>query len=1355
MFTNTISTGLLHNHTEESLLDGYTKPDDLVKRAAELGAKAVALTDHGTMTAVPKFKKACKEANITPIVGVETYVAEEGEKRTHLILMATDAQGEKMINKLVTLSNSNVSKSGKLRFPTATNEMLAKCFGKGSAGYGHVIATSACINGVVLGLHFRNESNKEILQNLKKQNKGYFDVQAAISYAEKLTAEAKEKISKLTPYVKKTFKQRENFVAKIQNEEEKRVAEEQLNKEKQMSAQAEMMIKSLKAENTARQKKITELKKKLPKENFSLESFSKNIESLENKILSKDQLIEAMKREAKKYDDLFGHGNFFLEVQNHNMPEELEYMHILVKIAEELDIPYVAANDSHFARKEDAKAREAIRSLRFNKWEPMSEYDKELYIKTDAELFKILAKAIGEQHAATAIQNIGLVVARCNGVMKNSHHYPKFSKNGNSDELLRKLAYEGIPKRFTKEQWTKEYQDRLEYELSVIIKMGYSDYHLIDQDFINFTKKLGYMSEDRYKYLEENMHSMSYEEIVAYVEADQSNIGYVIGPGRGSAAGSLVCYLLGITDIDPIKHGLLFERFLNVERVSMPDIDTDFANGYREVAVEYVAKKYGENAVCRIVTKGTAAARGAIRNVARCLGQIEGHDEDLYNMIADKLARKIPVKPHETISAHLDEMQDIISENPIEANEILEKAMSIEGSVIQYGMHAAGVIISDNDDVSDYVPLMLDDKSGKWKCQCDMVESEEAGLLKMDFLGLRNLNIITETIRMIWKNKGVKINPDVDIKEDKKVIKGVCAAGKTNSVFQFESGGMKQMLQQFAPDSFEDLITLVAAYRPGPMDYIPQMIEVKHGRRPLEFATPELEPILKVTYGCIIYQEQVQQIFQRLAGYSLAQADIVRRAMSKKKEKVLLAERESFINGDAERNIVGCVANGISAEVANSLFDSMTEFAKYAFNKSHAAAYARVAYITAWLKYYYPAEYLCVAMEYASKNKIQGLIDECKSYGISVLPIDINKSGASFTAEDNNIYFGITSVDGIGNIDKTIEARKQRKFVSFADYMLRGHIDKGVTENLIKVGAFDKFCNNRKALLTAASTMACYLKTIKDSEKKTKELEVKKSIISMDCSDEEKRVRLTEAKIKFGKNIPDIKKVEESIEREKEKRAKAEEDIKFCVIPAEMPEDYEERLEEERQLIGVYITGHPIDAYSVPKDAVKITDLVPEKKQKVLGIIRNLRITQRKKDGAEMAFFEVEDKTDTLDVVCFASKYEYCKEFIKEGDTVIISGKIVTQTKENVTLDENGEETVETEEVYQMYCDAVMKAKKMKKDFILNVVDIMDWTDRIQPQLMKYASESGEYRIILRDMLFEEMRPTNIYVSADVKAMLA
>ena len=1348
-----ITKGLLHNHTEHSLMDSTMSPEELVETAGNLGAPAIALTDHGTMTGIIPFKRAVENYNkvhgtsIKAITGVEAYIAEDPEESTrlHLILMARDKIGETAIGKFVTATNTRVKKVGKLRFPLGNKELLSRFFGEGSVGHGHVVATSACVGGVLAGLNFLNEERKEERNLLEKNIKSYKMDMEAIEKNNQIITRLNARIKELSPYAARKFGAKEKALKKLEPEsKDYRDAVSSLAAEKNKAQQAAMEIRNIKSTIAEITKKNTDIKKHLNKmNNFQFaEEKMERYTKLNSMIKSEGELIDWMFSEAAAYNALFGHGNFFIEVQYHGLMEEKKYMHHLADIAKKLAIPFVAANDAHMAKRADLEARETITSLRFNKLEKLRKEDEELYIKTDRELFEALSKALGSEDAGKAIENISLITDMCE---IKGEHYPVFKKGADAGQLLRQMVYERIPSRYTKEEWTREKAERAEYELGVIIQMGYADYHLIVQDFINFGKKLGKVPEERLTYLKEHIREMTLKELISYVEKDQTGVGYVVGPGRGSAAGSLVCYILGITNIDPLKYGLLFERFLNPERVTMPDIDTDFTNGYRELVIEYVSKKYGENAVCRIVTFGTQAARGSIRAAGRILGAADESKAEIYNDLADRLARKVQIKPHATIKEFEGDMKEITASYP-EAEEIVRRAEGIEGTATQYGMHAAGVIISDNADVSDYVPLMLDEKSGNWKCQCDMVEAENIGLLKMDFLGLRNLNIITETLRKIWKNRGIKIDPDKDIKIERKVIKAICAAAKTNSIFQFESGGMKKMLMKFVPDSLEDLILLVAAYRPGPMDYIPGMIEVKHGRSTPSYVTPLLEPILGPTYGSIIYQEQVQKIFQVLAGYSLGQADLVRRAMSKKKEKVIMAEKESFLHGDAQRGIKGCVANGIPEEGAEKLFGSIVEFAKYAFNKSHAAAYATVSYITAWLKYYYPVEYLSVCMENADIKKIPGLIEECKSWNISIEPVDINKSDSTFLNSDHTIRFGLTSIKGIGNADILLKARQDGYFRSVADYMIRGHFDKTVTNNLIQVGAFDRFCPNRKALLLAVEEMAEYKKAMVSDQAKLETAREKMEFLKAEVSQENALEMFNQSFKTKLKKLPTMEAVEEQIQRYKESIAKRKEVINTAVLPVEVDEDYSERLETEKKLLGIYLTGHPLDQY-VDENVSKITDIASGDTVSIMGIIKNLRIVKTKRDQKDMAFFEIEDKTDSADVVCFNRTFEKVRDFIKEGNAVVLKGKVEETQKENITVNEDNEEEIAVETVIQILCNDCSPARKKMKDLILEIPNIVEWVEKYRSSIKSYAVKQNGYRLVLHDRLRNEFRTTNICVN--------
>lgn len=710
----------------------------------------------------------------------------------------------------------------------------------------------------------------------------------------------------------------------------------------------------------------------------------------------------------------------------------------------------------------------------------------------------------------------------------------------------------------------------------------------------------------------------------------------------------------------------------------------------------------------------------------------------------------IPKKPNERISTYLDIFKEMaVSDNRVE--EVITRAISVEGAYHHYGMHAAGVIISDNDDVNEYVPLSWDETNRQWKCQCDMVESEEQGLLKMDYLGLKNLNIITEILRLIYKRTGKIINPDTDIEEESEVIKAICASGNTNAIFQLESAGMKDVEKKLAPDKFEDLVLLLAAYRPGPMDSIPSMIKVKKGA-PAKYRHPMLEPILNVTYGSLIYQEQVQQIFRSLAGYSFGRADLVRRAMSKKKEKVFLAEKPIFVYGSEKDNIPGCVANGIPADVAEAIFDDMVDFAKYAFNKSHAAAYARVTYILVWLKYYYPTEFMAVAMDWASQEQLVRLVAEAKEMGIKVLPVDINRSGDKFSIIDGHILFGMTSIKGIGGVEPILKARKEKPFTNFKDFFLRGHFRKDITEKLIAVGAFDNFCKNRKALQMAFNEMMA----VTDTKKKNDEniLKNQKILDTLYQLEKDKETvddfdqgyimsKLREAGYE-GKSILTIEKQQKKLQGYLDKDADFNAQLNEIVVPDHIDEDIQEKLAAEKELIGVYLSGHPMDAYRIPSNCVSIESVQGNQVVEVCGIISDFKIRQRKSDGMDMAFFSLEDKSGIIQIACFTKAYAEYAELLGEGKVVSIRGKVMEE--EVYSSDDESGEDVQKEVILKISVYGVKKMTPAEKDICLEISDITIWNDMYTNVIAPYVSETGKYRLILHDKLFNEIRDTGLHV---------
>lgn len=1343
----------LHAHTTHSIRDSVVKIKDYVMRGKELGFEALALSDHGVLTGIFEFYKLCKAEGIKPICGTEAYVKEDnGIQRLHLILYAADYIGFQAISKAVKLSNRRIEKRGTLIYPLMNADILNTCFGPGTSGHGHVFATSACVGGVLAGLNFENERAKEELADLETLLKNELATKDAIRFNEDRLKTVNEGIAKCKEVKDKKYQNRYKLVQKLSGEE----AENELRHiqlEEQESEKAKIVYSSLSEEKKAIQKQITALKKRLPNKDSLMDDNIKRHDFLRNYVKDDKSLLEFMESEALRYQDIFGKGFFFIEMQNHKIPEEIRFMYELDKIAQKTGIPTVAANDAHMLgnTEDDIMARESVMALRFNKLDPIREEDKELYIKTEDQLRDALRQILPKERIDAAIRNVDYIADHCNVEFEeNPKHYPVFDKTRDSDELLREMVNKGIKRRFPNGFPSDEYQKRIDYELGVISRMKVSDYHLIVQDLVNFGRKLGYMPEERFEYLKAHVREMSYKEIVSYVEADQSNVGYTIGPGRGSSAGSLVCYVIGITDIDPIKHGLLFERYLNPERVSMPDIDTDYANGYREICIEYAYKRYGADTVCRIITFSTSAAKSAIKDIAKSIGAAKKCPEE-YEALGEALAAEIPTGPKVHISDAQVAFEAMAAVDP-RVTEIIKRASLVEGCYHHYGMHAAGVIISDNDNVNEYVPLAWDDGNEQYKTQCNMTEAEELGLLKMDFLGLKNLNIITQILRLIYKRTGKRINPD-DIQEESQVIKAICATGKTNAIFQLESAGMKDVEKKMGVDCFADIVLLLAAYRPGPMDAIPEMISVKNGAA-AQYRTEKLEPILKDTYGSLIYQEQVQQIFRQLAGYSYGRADLVRRAMSKKKESVFLAEKPIFVYGDPQSGIKGCVNNGISADVAEAIFDDMIDFAKYAFNKSHAAAYARVTYILCWLKYYYPIEFMAVAMDWANKTQIVALMAEAKEMGIKIRPVDINLSEENFTIINDEILFGFTSVKGIGAADLIVKARKDGEFKSFMDYFLRGHFRSNVTEALIKAGAFDQFCKNRQALKMAfevmkelAGDIAKFEKSKNEAEKifnTLKDLDSRKTQIDGFDSDYVMS-KLREVGYK-NKTIPTLERQQSTIDKYQKQIDNVIAQVKEVAIPTNIDENVENRLKEEKELIGVYLSGHPLDAYETPKGITQIANISSKGRVNICGVISNLQIRKRKSDGADMAFFDLEDRSGIIQICCFVKEYAEFSTMLSNNVTLQINGNVMEEKVYHSNNDDDPSDETEEETIYKVSVKFVKELAKATKEIILELDSIMNWNDVYKYFVAPYVSENAEYKLTLHDKLFGEIRETPVKV---------
>ena len=917
--------------------------------------------------------------------------------------------------------------------------------------------------------------------------------------------------------------------------------------------------------------------------------------------------IEKAEEVAMWHKNLFGE-DYYLEIQPNGLPEQVLVNQKLIEMSKKLDIPLVATNDAHYLKKEDAYNHEILLCIQTGK--RMTDEDRmkmgvdEFYVKSPEEMMEYF------KNVPEAIENTVKIAEKCNVEFEFGNtklpNYEVPSEFKTHSEYFIHLSKEGLKRRYG-ENPEKEIQDRFEYELSVIEKMGYVDYFLIVWDFINYAR----------------------------------TEGISVGPGRGSGAGSIVAYALGITDIDPIKYNLLFERFLNPERISMPDFDIDFDYERRGEVIDYVGRKYGRDHVSQIITFGTMSARMVIRDVARAL--------DMPYAEADKLAKMIPNELHITIKKALEQNIELkqLYETSEEIRKLLDIAMGLEGMPRQASTHACGIVIT-KDPVIDYVPLYVNE--GTISTEYIMTTLEELGLLKMDFLGLRTLTVISDTIKLVKECRGIDVEIDKDM-NDPKVFEETWRSGNTSGVFQFESQGMTNFMKELKPDSLEDIIAGVSLYRPGPMDQIPRYIKNKLNPEHSEYTHPSLIPILNVTYGCMVYQEQVMQIVRDLAGYSLGRADLVRRAMGKKKLDVLAKERENFINGQTDENgnviIPGCIRNGISKEDANKIFDEMAEFAKYAFNKSHAAAYAVVAYQTAYLKTYYAPEFMAATLNsfLGNLDKVPEYIDECKRLEIEILKPDINKSYTKFTVNKDKIRFGLGSVKNVGKavVDTIVKEREEKglfkSFTDFCERMSGESVNKKCIESLIKAGAFDEFEQTRSTLLASFESI---VDAISDTSKRTMQGQV---------------------------TMFDLGKTEdEKIENMK---------YSFTTLKEF---DEKELLSMEKEMLGIYISGHPLEKLreNIQKIATINTlqmlqmneenNLADDGKQvKYVGIITGVKKKYTKRNTL-MAFMTVEDLYGSTEIIVFDSCYSKSQNILLEENIVLIDGRLSIREDEPVKI---------------------------------------------------------------------------------------
>lgn len=1104
-----INHGILHVHSYFSLHDSTQSPADIVKRAKEIGCQNITLTDHGTLMGIDDFMDAGKQYGINTIPGVEMYM----ENRYHLVMIAKNYKGFQAISRALRDANEHQyireMKGGRFVYPIMTKEVLETMRGNED-----IIVTSACIQGpisaILLKKYYIEREKHKIQDKMELLAKDVADYKNAVETHATLSQKYKEYSTTRTQflkYTKDTYKiqiqckkdELEDLKRLLLNFPENKTNKEQEKYEKILKKfeKIENKIRSMEetrasaletvAFSERKMEKISIQKKRaaaIRKDKISKkERYDKYQKQLKTISTPKENVLyEEAKETASYLKMLFPF--FYLEIQNHGLEQERVVMPQLVQLSKELQIPLIAANDAHMKdNSEDSiQARQLVRFNYFKRHQEVAEADKELYIKTDEELQMALEQIVPSTSATEAIHNTK-ILEECHVVFPQEKHYPTCESEKSFLELLEEAREEKI----AVGQWDKEHEERLRKEIEIIQTMGYVDYHMVVRDFCIAGRNLGVVPKDELPNMPED-----YQKALDWIKYKGFNTGVGVGPGRGSAVGSLVCFLLGITNVDPIEYDLLFERFLNPERVSMPDIDTDIKTSLRPYLIRYIKQRYGEKAVSSICTTNTYAPKAAILMAGRDRAdELYGHlpaaqkkdEKSKYLALTRKLSDLIPDLGAGKLSDWDSLFRRSFPKNP-EAELIWNHAKLIEGCVNGTGIHAGGVVISDNNDINEYVPLAWKEDKQVWATQCDMIRVEEKGMLKMDILGLLNLDCISDCVNLIKKNYGISIDLDT-LPFESEVFTEIYAKGRTNSVFQVESEGMKKMMKEFRPTCFDDIILLIAMYRPGPMQFIPNIVAIKHGEKKLTYKTPELEDILKNTYSAIAYQEQVMQIFQKLAGYSLGQADMVRRAMSKKKEEKLKIERQAFIYGDKQRNIIGCVGNGISDKIADELFDEVMDFAKYAFNKSHATAYAVVSYQTAWLKYHYPKEYLCSMFNNKKQDQYDPIIEDCISYDIELLQPDINASNYEFTTEGNAIRYGFSGIKGIANrdvVDKIINKRKKQHFSSFYDFANRfleeengkcSLFDKNFMEAIIRTGCFDSIFSDRTVLDELYAKIGC------------------------------------------------------------------------------------------------------------------------------------------------------------------------------------------------------------------------------------------------------------------------------------------
>lgn len=986
-------------------------------------------------------------------------------------------------------------------------------------------------------------------------------------------------------------------------------------------------------------------------------------------------LIDEAKQCALKYKECFGENNYFLELQDHGIPEQKQVNMTLYSMSRELNIPLVATNDVHYTYEDDVLPHDILLCIQTGK--KLSDEDRmryeggQYYVKTEEEMRGLFP------YAQEAIENTQKIADRCHveitfGETKLPHF--EVPEGHDSWSYLNALCNQGLQERYPKDDGTLK--KRLDYELATIKRMGYVDYFLIVWDFINYARKQG----------------------------------IPVGPGRGSAAGSIVSYCLHITNIDPVKYQLLFERFLNPERVSMPDIDIDFCFERRQEVIDYVGEKYGADKVVQIVTFGTMAAKGVIRDVGRVM--------DLPYSYVDGIAKMIPNELNITLDRALELNPDLrkLYEQDEQVKTLIDMSKRLEGLPRHTSMHAAGVVICPKA-ADEFVPLSRG-SDGSITTQFTMTTLEELGLLKMDFLGLRTLTVIQNAVRNVEKTTGILLDMDHIDYNDSEVLASI-GTGKTDGVFQLESGGMKNFMKELKPKSLEDIIAGISLYRPGPMDFIPKYIKGKNSNEEITYSCKELEPILSPTYGCIVYQEQVMQIVRDLGGYTLGRSDLVRRAMSKKKQHVMEQERKNFVYGNEEENVPGCVKKGIPEEVALKIYDEMMDFAKYAFNKSHAACYAVVSYQTAYLKYYYPVEFMAALLTSVIDNsgKVSEYILACKGMGISILPPDINQGEAGFSVYGKSIRYALTAIKGVGRpvIEQIVSERKRcglyQNLEDFISRNIDGELNKRVIENLIKAGAFDSLGGTRKQF------MSVYVRIL-DRITNDKKNNMAGQMTLFDIASEEQ-------KEEFDIKLPDVGEYSKEM-----------------------------RLAFEKEVLGIYVSGHPLEEYeALWRKNIKNTtmDFLLDEETHSMHLTDGMRttiggiVTEKKikytKNEQVMAFLTLEDLLGSIEVIVFPKTYSKYGSLLFEDSKVFLSGRV------------SGEE----ERDGKLICEEVTAFEDVPRKLWIQFASKEEYESSVSDmhKIMQNSEGKDSVVIYIREPRMKKELPSNQNVSADKELLNA